>query len=106
MGLENIFEIALLVFLVLGVIFSLILNNLVLQCLAIFVFGILVVVVSGIKRLELNFPYVFVVIGFILGYLISSTPGHRWLVLVIFLVGIVVGLILRKVLKTHIDMKK
>ena len=105
MALEYVFEIAFIVFLVLGVLFSFVLQNTFLQSLTILVFGMLAATFQRLRKADLNFPYVLIVIGFVVGYLIA-TKSNRFFIFILFLIGIFLGLTLEKLIKNKIESKK
>jgi len=106
MTIAYVFEIAFLVFLGLGIIFSFILENLFLQGITIFLFGVIAATLQKLRKTDLNFPYIMIIIGFVLGYVLASRSGHRFLLLVLFFLGIFAGMLLKKVIKKHVESRK
>lgn len=103
MNLENFFETFFIIFLILGIILSLAFNNFILHAIIILFFGIIVASLHKLKKAELNFPYVFLAVGFLLGYLISTKSGYRFWIIFIFFIGIIIGLASRKFVAKYID---
>ncbi|MFC2135958.1 hypothetical protein ACFLTH_15185 [Bacteroidota bacterium] len=103
---KNIFEWAFIIILLLGIISAFILDSLFLQMVTIFIFGMMASTIQQMKKTDLNFAYVILIIGFIIGYLIATKSGHRFVILLVFGVGIFTGVFaknwLRKKLKTII----
>ncbi|MBC8500441.1 MAG: hypothetical protein H8D38_01635 [DPANN group archaeon] len=106
MGITYIFEVTFLILLVLGVIFSLVLDNLFLQSVTIFIFGIISATLQELKRAELNFPYILLIVGFVLGYLLATKPGYKFLILIIFFLGLIAGVFFKRWIRKYIETTK
>ncbi|MFH1771074.1 MAG: hypothetical protein ABH828_05985 [archaeon] len=94
-----IFELAFVVFLVLGIIFTLILNSVVLQGIVIFLFGVISATLQRLRKTDLNFPYVIIVAAFVIGFLIAAGSGHRFLLFILFILGLFGGSFLKKIIR-------
>ena len=94
-----IFELAFVVFLVLGIIFTLILHNPVSQAVVIFIYGIISATLQRLRKTDLNFPYVLIVAAFVIGFLIAAKSGYKLLMLIIFVFGLFAGHLLKKVVR-------
>lgn len=101
-----IFEIAFLVFLALGIIFSFLLNNLILHSITIFIFGVIAATFQKFRKTDLNFPYVFLIVGFVLGYILATTTGSRFMIIILFFLGVIFGLALKKIIKKYVETRK
>ncbi|NQU98380.1 hypothetical protein HQ533_02850 [Candidatus Woesearchaeota archaeon] len=106
MGMKYVFETTFLVFLVLGVILSFAFNNFVLHAIIIFLFGVIVSATHALRKADLNYPYVLLVVGFLLGYLIATKSGKKSWILILFFLGIVAGLIIKKLLERYSETRK
>jgi len=91
------FELFLLLFLVLGIVFSLIVKSFILKLIVIFLFG--VITSTAYRFTGLDFPYTFLSLAFVIGYMI--VVGFNLWILVLFLVGLFFGKFLKKWLNKH-----
>ena len=103
MNINYLFEIVFMMLLVLGVISSFLLDNLFLHAITIFLFGVISSTLQRLKKFELNFPYVLLIVGFVLGYLIATKSGFRFFILIIFVLGLFAGVFLKRWIKKYID---
>jgi hypothetical protein len=101
-GIKNLYEYIFLLILVVGIIFSLVLDTLLMQIIVIFLFGILAATAQQVKKEEFNFPYILLIIGFVLGYLLAIKSNHRLLIIIFFITGIFAGKFCRKFIAKHI----
>ncbi len=104
MWLANMFEIAFVVFLILGILFSLLLSNTSFQLIALFIFGIISSTTHKFNRAGLNFPYIFLILGFLLGYMLIA--GLKFIIFFIFLLGILSGQIIKYLISRYVEDKK
>lgn len=102
MTLTYVFELAFIVFLVLGIIFTFILTNPVLQGAVIFLFGMLSATLQKLRKTDLNFPYVIIVAAFVIGYIIAVGAGRRFLMFFLFVLGLIGGLSLKKIIRKQL----
>lgn len=100
MGLGYLFEAGFLFFLILGVILAISINSAVLHAIIILIFGILAATESNLRKTDLNFPYVLIIVGFILGYLIAS-KGNKFFLIILFILGIIAGIYIKKWIKLY-----
>lgn len=73
----------------------------VLQGVVIFLFGVISATFQKFRKTDLNFPYVFIVAGFVLGYIIAI-GGHRFLMFFLFILGLIAGLSLKKIIRKQL----
>jgi len=105
MWFANIFEIACLVFLILGLILSFLIDSLFFKAIIILIFGMIVSTMYEYKK-GLNFPYYFIIMGFLLGYLIATESGHRLFIFFLFIMGVFFGQVAKKLIKKYVDIPK
>lgn len=105
-GLGYVFEYSFIGILVLGLIFSFVLDNLFTKILTIILFGILVANFKEFNKADLNFPYVLLVIGFLIGYMLAVKSGQRIVIVIFFFVGLIVGKFLKKYLIEYLGYQK
>lgn len=103
MAMTYIFEVAFITLLILGVIFSMILNNIILQGITILIFGMMTSTLYKFRVAGLNYPFILLVIGFVLGYVLATKEGYKLILLILFLLGVIMGLIVKKLIKKYIE---
>ncbi|MAG38821.1 hypothetical protein CMO90_01925 [Candidatus Woesearchaeota archaeon] len=103
MVMNNIFEISFMIFVAVGMMISLIFKNEILQGAIIFLFGIISITSYRFKRTETNFHHFFLVAGFFIGYLMVVGQGKRLFLGGLFFMGVFLGFLLRKLIKTHLE---
>jgi len=99
-----IFELSLLVFLALGIVLSLVFSGSFMIFVTIFLFGIIAATAHKFTKGGLNFPYVLLIIAFLIGYVLFS--GFFWGVLFFFILGMISGKIVLYLSKKYVDKRR
>ncbi len=88
---KNWMEYLLLVFMVVGIILALAAPSAIISYIIILISGIFAGKILQIRKNAVQFPFVMIIIGFVIGYAIGAYYGSRRMIIVLFVVGALAG---------------
>lgn len=105
---KNYYESLFFALVVIGIVVALLAQSAVISYAVIFLSGIFAGRLLYSRKSKTQFPYLMVIVGFAIGYLIGVYYGSRWIAIALFAVGAIVGYKLfdKKFLKDTLDFRK
>lgn len=88
---KNWMEIFFLAVMIVGLLFALIVPSAVLSYAIAFISGIFAGRLIYERKNKIKFPYIVIIVGFVIGYVIGAYYGSRWVVVILFAAGAILS---------------
>jgi hypothetical protein len=88
--------------LIIGLLFSLLIQSAFIHYIVIFLFGVIVISFNAVIKKRVGLAYVIVIVGFVLGFLIGTMKASRFFIFILFIIGLIFGYWLKKKLNKYL----